>query len=879
MANRRDAVTSASALAALLPGFLFPFVLARIVGTGTSDLFLLATSASLTLTSIIGSAVEMHSMSEVGRTLGRGVVADRRSSRSYERRILLFVLVTTLVLGPALVALYSLSGPPSAEFWLVSMTVLLVPAVGGMAAIRSGHIIAHGKAAIAIALQSTRSMPPLVVVVAWPQVPLLGLALAFVAGELIRFVALTVVARRLEGSKKAESVDLQTTGLISQSAATATANGSPVTDRFFLAGHAGGITAFEIADKLFFAASQFLNFGFLVRRVGHWSRLPVREPATGKALLRTDSVALLVVTSIVALLGALGLAVAPNVLPIPNEWGTGLAWTAILFVSIPMSMGITVISRLLIIARRQKLLFKLSFMSFAINALFDWVLFIALGPIGIPVATVIARTLALVGYALVARRVVPDMLGADRGRDAARLSQRERPPRERAGLRVSARWATPSVMALATIVLTVVAVASPFGTLTVAVILAVLIVLCIPLWTLPSIALVMYACLPVGYIVGVPELVGRYFAPAVVVLLIWVLKAAWTVRAGRVSVGLIFWPFALLVVLVLESLFSVQPVRSAVWVAVFAIAALVPALHGRHAGHRAVTALTGTWLAVGCVLGAAAIVESMTRFNPLAQFYTVEQTWAVYRVTTTLGHPLMNATFFSATACFALFIVIRRGSRWPFALCAFFLSGIASALSGSRSAIVALAVGIGVGLIAVLLSRGVSFASKLVSVGGSVFAVFAVANLPLFAERGESAEARSSSDYRDFTWHLATRLIDQNPLFGAGPSTSGLLAVRTGAPHPLENAILGTIVSVGIVGGVCLAAFLVWLGIRALRTGRIESLAALASFVTSGAAFPLWESVAASFVVVGLIAIVGARPDTVTARGAIRLPSIASVRD
>ena len=75
-------------------------------------------------------------------------------------------------------------------------------------------------------------------------------------------------------------LDLPTRGLPWQSASALTAQGGPVTDRMFLtAAPAGSLSAYEMADKLFFAATQFLNLGFLVRRLSGWSRLPFVEPS------------------------------------------------------------------------------------------------------------------------------------------------------------------------------------------------------------------------------------------------------------------------------------------------------------------------------------------------------------------------------------------------------------------------------------------------------------------------------------------------------------------------------------------------------------------------------------------------------------------------
>jgi Na+-driven multidrug efflux pump len=95
-------------------------------------------------------------------------------------------------------------------------------------------------------------------------------------------------------------------------------------------------------------------------------------------------------------------------------------WAAILAPSLPMLVIGMCGGRLLIIARRQYLLIRLSATSVAANALLDWVFFGILGPVGIPVATVLVRTLSAVLYLIVVRRAIRGFIGSELvGSDAA----------------------------------------------------------------------------------------------------------------------------------------------------------------------------------------------------------------------------------------------------------------------------------------------------------------------------------------------------------------------------------------------------------------------------------------------------------------------------
>ena len=187
-----------------------------------------------------------------------------------------------------------------------------------------------------------------------------------------------------------------------------------MTDRVFLAGApAGSLTAYEMADKLFFAATQFLNLGFLVRRMSGWSRLPSVPVAEGRLRLRRDLTVLVGVAGVTALLVLGGALVASRLTFLPSAWHQGLVWAAILSVSLPMIMVSMCGGRLLIIGRRQHLLIRLSAISVAANAVLDWIFFGIFGPVGIPVATVLVRTLSAVLYLIVVRRAIQGIIGSE----------------------------------------------------------------------------------------------------------------------------------------------------------------------------------------------------------------------------------------------------------------------------------------------------------------------------------------------------------------------------------------------------------------------------------------------------------------------------------
>ena len=410
--SRSDVLTSGVAALVLFPGFAFSFVLSWLVGTARSDELLLAASVSLTLTNVVGNAIEANSVAEMGRLIGRGLPPGRAVLRSYARRIFLFALASCVAVGAPLTIVYAFRRPDPLTFSALAATMLLMALVGGVSSAFSGLLIAHGKVALPISLQSLRTIVPIVLVFAWPTAPLFVYAGGFVLGELARLTVLSRAARRLPTSEAADA--LPTRGLVWQSASALTAQSGPVTDRIFLAqSPVGSLSAYEMADKLFFAASQVVNLGLVVRRLSRWARLPSYEPAVGKAMIRKDFAILLAVNVVVGLLGSGACLLASTFDFLPRAWIQGLQWGSILFLSMPFSLCISCGGRMLIIARRQRLLVWFAATFAVCNALADWLFFVLLGPIGIPIATAIVRLISAVLYLIVVTRLLPSLIGSD----------------------------------------------------------------------------------------------------------------------------------------------------------------------------------------------------------------------------------------------------------------------------------------------------------------------------------------------------------------------------------------------------------------------------------------------------------------------------------
>ena len=447
---------------------------------------------------------------------------------------------------------------------------------------------------------------------------------------------------------------------------------------------------------------------------------------------------------------------------------------------------------------------------------------------------------------------------------------RARPEAESAGALLLVPVA---VVALVVLAIGAVAAVSPVGTAAILGVALFAAAASLPLWLLPSVSLWLFALLPLGYLIGVQSYFGRFWSPAVLVLAVWVLRLSFG-TGRRAFVRSLRWTVPLAVLLVALSVVSVSDFRSVNWVAVLFVTVALPTALIATVDDRTSSTLLRAWFALGIALSLVAVLESLLESNPLSPYYNFDQHWAVYRVTTTLGHPLLNGTFFAVTACVAAFAALRRDTPRGAAFCCFALSALAAGLTGSRSGVYALVCGLGVGLLVMLVSGRTSIANKLLGIVIGVTALVVLPALPTIAGRASSAEGVASGLYRDQSLKLAGKLIAEHPVLGWGPGTSAIAVARSGAHLPLENAVLGTVVSVGIVGGIGLLFLAVLVFLRSGRGGRPDGIGAVAAFVVAGSAFPLWEPNPATFILIGFI-LVATRASVAVAAHSLVTPTSA----
>jgi peptidoglycan biosynthesis protein MviN/MurJ (putative lipid II flippase) len=365
---------------------------------------------------IVSSAVELTTIAEYGRVLGRDRNPAPGALRDYRRRVLLFATALTVLVVPALAIAYAIGSPARGEFVALVCAVAPAPLLAAIASILSGECIARGGPTVPIAVQAMRTLLPAVLLAVWWDAPLAVVAAMLPAGEAARAVVLGVAVRRLRAQQAgAEDGALAPFGLVAQALSSGVTQLGPAVDRLFLsASGAGAVSSYEIADRLMYAAAQFVNMAFIVRRVGAWARLPTMAPGDAAALLRRDGRVLGVVTAVLTVGGALVCLAGLASGLLPESWGQGFLWGAIVMLSLPAHVFNVVGTRLLVVARRQRWMLAIAAATAVLNALLDTIFFFVLGPVGIVVATLLLRWTMAGVYLVLLRTAVPRTIGQER---------------------------------------------------------------------------------------------------------------------------------------------------------------------------------------------------------------------------------------------------------------------------------------------------------------------------------------------------------------------------------------------------------------------------------------------------------------------------------
>jgi hypothetical protein len=274
---------------------------------------------------------------------------------------------------------------------------------------------------------------------------------------------------------------------------------------------------------------------------------------------------------------------------------------------------------------------------------------------------------------------------------------------------------------------------------------------------------------------------------------------------------------------------------------------LVPLWLSRYPGAPAVLS---SFEVLGALLAAMAIAESVLQTNPLDGLYAgspdgLTQSWGVYRVFTTLGHPLVNGTVFAVTLTlvWSRFLTRRSWAR------AFVMVGLLAAvfLTASRGALLASVVGAVLAFLIHTFRRN----SRSGAVGAVAIVTLAAVggwlawSSSVLGQRNASLEGENSADLRLTLVKMTPQMLHETHYLGSGADTSFAVWSAVGGAYgqfPLENSLIQFIVDFGVLGTLLYVGFVLALVVPAVKRGAVAGPAAFAAYLVSAGGFNLYEA-------------------------------------
>lgn len=396
----------------------------------------------------------------------------------------------------------------------------------------------------------------------------------------------------------------------------------------------------------------------------------------------------------------------------------------------------------------------------------------------------------------------------------------------------------------------------------------------VPVHVLPAIALAGFSLVPMRLVPSD----GPFNAvpPMTIILAIWVFRrvvlgqrAAIVDPVGdRDALGPRYIAYVAAILLLVWALISTAmsgwSETSVGWTASFAIGALsVLLVFDARAEARV---LLSTWIVLGGVLGAYAVVELVLQASPLFDaVYAVvggasDNPWSVYRAEASFSHPLFAATYFTVAAALGIgsWLSSSRVRDLVFGC----LAAVGVAATVSRGAILAAAIAIVVIGLAGLLLLGRRAGNRIAAlIGIAVVGAIALLNFQPLAERQDSIESTLSAGARDLGFDVAMRAAAYSDWLGTGPGTSGITG-RIFDEVVIENSALQILISMGIPGLLLFAALLGALVVCAARHRNVAAIGAIVGFSIVISSFNAIDAVRSMHLLLGLLVILAVHAPT-----------------
>lgn len=386
----------------------------------------------------------------------------------------------------------------------------------------------------------------------------------------------------------------------------------------------------------------------------------------------------------------------------------------------------------------------------------------------------------------------------------------------------------------------------------------------VPARWLPALGLLLF-CTPIGY--GDTQPLLYQLTPIPITFAIYFLRR-W--RALDIDRNLLGGAVAVLVIGLISAIEGVNLRDSMLFLGAGAV------LIGGPLAVRAIPAedhrlLVRVWAGCAIALAGFAVVEFLAAANPFDAWYSgsdypLVQKWEGYRVLTTIGHPLLNGTFFAASFAMFCWQLVQRtafgrsGAGRNVILIGLVASLVGVALSQSRSALVAAAVGGGV--VTLISSRRLRSTSLLWTLRIVLPVALVATGSYIATGRLGGTEAEQSAQAREAVYSSFESLVDGRELFGAGPGNASTQNSNYGAfpDLPLESVVLELVVSWGYVGTAAIillgAAYLV----AVVRRGRLAALAPAAATGTAALFYNFLEGDPKVLLLTCVVLLVAATP-------------------
>lgn len=408
--------------------------------------------------------------------------------------------------------------------------------------------------------------------------------------------------------------------------------------------------------------------------------------------------------------------------------------------------------------------------------------------------------------------------------------------------------------------------------------LTLIIAFALPMHVLPATALIVYAAVPAKLL---PDATVVSIMPiGTALLIVWAVRRWIEAALSRDSSGEsgTTRPSDLLAG-VLAALFTLWAVLSAIthstqlfglgWLLSFAAALFIP-LTVKSAGREA-RLMLNAWIIVGGIAGAYAVVELVIGdsplFGPLYSLVGAElsQHWSVYRAEVSFSHPLFAGTFLAAATTLGIVTWFDGGKKSSLLWGILAAAGVIATLS--RGSLIATIVAIAGGVLLVSVMGGHrSIARYLFLFLIATVAITVVTNLDAFNTRNNSVEAELSAGARDTGLDVALEAAASSNFLGTGPATSGRTASQFGTVV-IENSYLQILISLGLPGVILFVAFLLRVGMTAIRRRRLAPASALLAVGIALAGFNGLDAVRSMHLVLGLAVFLALHlPTTTTLR-------------